>query len=147
MPRVNFDSFSVEAGEGWQDVTQELNMDNAPLTLAKTTGAGMLQFSVNVKKGIESSLQADPEVMLNHIYNWAKERSLGEGLNPLTTKSPLPFAAASFHSGSEFIRIWLLSDNTNTALITYLSAWEDREAEISECEAMVHSFQFDSGAD
>jgi len=46
MPRVVFDNFAVTAPRGWSDITDTIDADSPPRTLAHSDGVGALQFSV-----------------------------------------------------------------------------------------------------
>ena len=46
MPHIAFDSFFIVALPGWEDITDTVEADAPPFTLARGDGVGALQFSV-----------------------------------------------------------------------------------------------------
>jgi hypothetical protein len=46
MPPVAFETFAVDVPCGWADITDTVDADSPPYTLAHPNGVGALQFSV-----------------------------------------------------------------------------------------------------
>ena len=46
MPVVRFAVFTVLVPDGWEDVTDSLDIEDPPITLARADGVGALQFSI-----------------------------------------------------------------------------------------------------
>src|SRR6185369_447173 len=96
---------------------------------ARPDGVGAFQFSVATYKsgGIP---KATPKVLLSLLRDFAASRELGEPADVVTEDGQLPLAAASFHHGDNFLRVWYASDGQSFAKVTYTCAWGDQQAEL-----------------
>lgn len=76
MPRIAFDSFSVVALPGWEDITDAVEADDPPFSLARGDGVGALQFSVALYTSgpVPDPSPADLEEM---VATFAESRGLG----------------------------------------------------------------------
>jgi hypothetical protein len=141
MPRVAFDTFAVEAPRGWADITDTVEADNPPYTLAHRNGVGALQFSVAL---YESGPVPDPTpaVLRGMVEEFGHKRGLGEPSAIVAEPGPPRLAAGSFAWGEDFLRVWQVSDGRNFAFVTYTCAAEDMGAELEVCERIVRSIVF-----
>src|SRR5688572_18051961 len=98
MPRVNFDSFTVEASAGWSDITATVEPDDPPFTLAHQEGVGALQFSVTLYQSgpIPNPTPAALQVM---VEEFGHKHGLGEPFESVVEPGPPRLAAASFDWG------------------------------------------------
>jgi hypothetical protein len=58
--------------------------------------------------------------------------------------TPLRLAAGSFTADDDFLRVWQISNGRHLAFVTYTCAWTDKGVELSDCEQIVRSLQFNS---
>ena len=113
--------FSVTAPTNWRDITEYVEADNQPFTLAKVDGVGALQFSVALHQtGQKPNVsQAD---LLEMLDEFGKSHSLsrsGES-DVITEDGDTCLAAATFRSKNDIVRAWYLSVCGNFAFITYV---------------------------
>jgi hypothetical protein len=141
MPRVTFETFAVQAPGGWADITDEVEADDPPYTLAHRDGVGALQFSVALYK---SGRIPDPTLadLLAMVTEFGCKRGLGEPSSVLVEPGPPRLAAGSFAWGEDFLRVWQVSDGRNFAFVTYTCAAEHAGPEATVCEEIVRSIVF-----
>ncbi len=144
MPRLQFDLFTVNAPDGWQDISQSVDATNRPSTLARVNGVGALQFSVGLYLSGDIP-NPSPQDLLTMVEYFAKARKLGKPLNVILESKPIRLAAASYSWGGAFLRIWQISDGHNFALVTYTCEAKHGESELPDCEAIVRSTVFKGG--
>jgi hypothetical protein len=141
MPRVAFDGFAVRVPRGWADITDEVEADNPPYTLAHQDGVGALQFSVALYEDgpIPNPTPADLLDMLSQSGrdDWRSEPSA-----VVTESGPPRLAAGSFAGGDDFQRVWYVSDGRSIAFVTYTCAAADAGPELAACEQIVRSLEF-----
>ena len=77
MPRIAFDTFAVQVPRGWADITDEVEADDPPYTLAHTDGVGALQFSVALYEGgpVPNPTPVDLRAM---VREFGRKRGLGK---------------------------------------------------------------------
>jgi hypothetical protein len=143
MPRIAFDSFAVVAPPGWEDVTDCVEADEPPFTIAHRDGVGALQFSVALytRGPVPEPL---PEDLLQMVVTFAEARGLGAPREVSVEPGPLRLAAGSFPWGEAFLRVWQVSDGRNFAFVTYTCESGEEGRELSACERIVRSMQFQS---
>jgi hypothetical protein len=139
--RVAFGGLALDATPGWTDITDDIEGDDKPFTLAKPDGVGALQFSPALYRG-----GAVPSPSANDLLEMVREfghgRRLGEPLDEALQEGRPASAGASYHSDSDFVRVWYVSDGSNIALVTYVCERGHEEAELEECEQVVRTIQF-----
>jgi hypothetical protein len=141
MAVIQFKTFTVVAPDGWEDVTDTLEFEAPPITLARNDGVGALQFSIAVYSHGERPDPA-PEDLLGMLEEFGQARGLGKPDAVLIRSSPLRTAAGSFLSNDDFVRAWYVSDGLNFALITYTCDAGSEIEELAECEQIVRSLAF-----
>jgi hypothetical protein len=142
MPTIAFDSFTVQAPRGWADITEALDDDNAPYTLARNNdGVGALQFSIAL---YESGPIPDPAPadLLRLVKDFGRKQQLGTPADTLKEEGPPRLAAGTFVGDDDFVRVWQVSDGRNFALVTYCCAPMDAGPELAACEKIVRSISF-----
>jgi hypothetical protein len=139
---VSIGRITLAVAEGWDEITATLEDSNAPATLADPdSGVGALQFSPAIYEG-----GAMPHVTSQDLCDLLSEFAVSRGLE-------LPFdhviyaddpfvVGASFHSESDFIRVWYCSDGKNIILATYVCEWNQRDIEAESRELAVRSIRF-----
>ena len=134
--------FTVRCSDGWGEITDEAAATNPPWTLAKREGVGAFQFSAATYK---SGPIPDPSsgLLLSMLRDFARAYDLGEPADMVTENGGLRIAAASFHHGNDFIRVWYASDGRSFAKVTYTCIWGEQHAELPECEQMVRTLRFE----
>jgi hypothetical protein len=141
MPRVAFDTFAVQVPRGWVDVTESVEGDDPPYTVAHRQGVGALQFSVALYESGPIP-NPTPAVLLGMVREFGRIRGLGEPSAVVTEPGPPRLAAGSFAWGDDFVRVWQVSDGRNFAFVTYTCAAEDAGPELEACERIVRSIVF-----
>lgn len=140
MTRIKFDAFTVRVSPGWADITDSLEIDDPPYTLAHTEGVGALQFSVAL---YQSGVAPEPtlEALREMVEAFGRKRGLGEPSAVAVEMGPPMLVAGSFAFGEDFLRVWQVSDSRNFAFVTYTAA-EVAGSELDECETIVRSIVF-----
>ena len=143
MPRVAFDTFAVQVPRGWADITDTVEADYPPYTLAHRDGVGALQFSVAL---YESGPVPDPTPadLLSMVKEFGRKRRLGKPAEVVAEPGPPRLAAGSFACGKDFLRVWQASDGRSFAFVTYTCAAEQAGPELAACERIVRSIAFRS---
>jgi hypothetical protein len=144
--KIEFPGFSIRADQEWEDITHTIGGANKPFTLGRpTAGVGALQFSPGLYRSgpLPSPSPAD---LLSMAEEFGRSHSLGTPYDRISEEGAVSVAGLSFHSGTDFIRVWFLSDGKNVMLATYVCDWGDQGAELASCERIVKSVDFDSGS-
>jgi hypothetical protein len=131
----------LDLTEPWADITNDLDGNNVPWTLARPDGVGALQFSVALYQGGQVP-NPTCEDLLSMIAEYAASRDLGDGFEETSLRRSIQIAAKSFRWQENYLRIWYLSDGRNFAFVTYTCGWEHRRAESQECEKILESLRF-----
>jgi hypothetical protein len=141
MQQIIADSFAVQVPNGWNDITETVESDCPPFTLARSDGVGALQFSIATYK---SGPHPNPQSIDIHelLDDFGRSRDLGMPTAVLSEAGPPMVAAGNFVLGSDSVRVWYLSDGRNFAFITYTSSSIDFGLELSDCEGIVRSLEF-----
>src|SRR5262245_42235169 len=121
MPRVEFDTFAVEAPRDWADVTDIVEADDLPYTLAHRDGVGALQFTIALYESGPVP-EPTPAVLAGMVTEFGRKRGLGEPMAVETEPGPPLLAAGSFTWGKDLLRVWHVSDGRNFAFVTYTCA-------------------------
>ena len=98
--------FDIDCCEGWCDITDEVEVADAPWTLAKPDGVGAFQFSIATYKSGRIP-DPTPESLLFLLRDFAISHELGEPADIVTEAGELRIAAGSFRQGDSFIRAWI----------------------------------------
>ena len=141
MPRVTFETFEIQVPRGWADITDEVEAENPPCTVAHPDGVGALQFSVAL---YDSGAVPDPTPadLLGMVKEFGRKRRLGKPADVAAEPGPPRLAAGSFTWDEGFLRVWQVSDGRNFAFVTYTCAAEDAGPELATCERIVRSIVF-----
>jgi hypothetical protein len=141
MRRITFGTFSVQVPRGWSDITDTVEADDPPYTLAHRDGVGALQFSVALYKSGPAP-DPTPTTLLAMVQDFARKRGLGKLSVVVKESGPPMLAAASVAWVEDFVRIWQISDGRNFAFVTYTCAAADTGPELAVCEEIVRSLAF-----
>ena len=76
------------------------------------------------------------------LVDFARAKGFGEGFEQRIDENRIGVAAASYHVGDNFIRLWFCSDERNVALVSYVCNWDEKSDEVKECEEIVRSIHF-----
>ncbi|WP_243367836.1 hypothetical protein [Microvirga solisilvae] len=140
--RIAFGGIEVTVPPPWHDITDEVEVDNAPYTLADSEGVGALQFSIALYEG---GAVPDPsqEKLRDMALKFGEDRNLGDPFEEsLFTHEALRGAGMNYQWGDDFIRVWYVSDGRSFAFVTYCCEWEHQRREVSLCEDIVKSLRF-----
>jgi hypothetical protein len=144
MPRITFDSFSVVAPRGWEDITDSVEANDPPATLARGDGVGALQFSVALY--VSGTIpDPTPEDLSDMVDSFGDARGLTAPRDVVVESSPLRLAAGTFAWDENFLRVWQVSDGRNFAFVTYTCESGREIGELRDCERIVRSLQFRGG--
>jgi hypothetical protein len=131
----------VSTPKTWHDITNEVEVDDPPFTLAKEDGFGALQFSVALYSG-GSMPNPSSQDLIDMVVEFGKSHRMGKGQDVTQESGDVPLAAATFLSKEDTVRVWYISDGKNFAFITYTCESRLVNDEIQECEAIVRSIRF-----
>ena len=132
-----YHGFTLQCPEPWEDVTDQVEGDNGPVTLADTeSGVGALQFTAAIYKDGELP-HMDEAVMREMLLEYAENLGLGPAIE-LTSHDKMPATAqASFHAEGDFVALWFLTDERSLVMATYVCEWENRGAEWDVVQSMM----------
>jgi hypothetical protein len=137
---ISFYGGVVQAPDGWADITQELD-PGMPTTLVQLPDElGSLQFSVALYTSGERPNFSAP-VMTEMIRDLIQKRTNQQAVEVRVVRSAERVVVSADCKDNDFNRLWYLSDGLNLALITYVCDLGE-ESELSDCEAIVASFAF-----
>ena len=145
MPCVKFDRFAVQVPCGWGDITDTVEADSPPYTLAHRDGIGALQFSVALYQAGPVP-EPTPEDLREMVEKFGRAHGLGEPSAVVAEPGPPTLAAGSFACRQDFLRVWQVSDGRDFAFVTYTCAAGAEAAELSVCERVVRSIVFRPGS-
>src|SRR5262245_2730344 len=139
--RVDLAALSVELRPGWEAITDTLEDEPRPWTLARPDGGGALQFSTARYKGgpVPNPSLSD---LLEMVRDFGGERGLDAPTDLRTEEGAIRSAAGSYHWQGSFLRIWYLSDGASFIFVTYLSTPTSLPTEVAECEQMLKTVRF-----
>jgi hypothetical protein len=145
MPQIQFPTFRLHVPDDWEDITDTVDVNDPPITLARGDGVGALQFSIAL---YTDGKQPDPtpEQLLGMVAEFGESRGLGAPGVLATQTVPLRLAAASFKSDGDFLRVWYVSDGLSFALVTYVCESGKESKELATCEQIVRSIAFTTPA-
>lgn len=142
--RLDFGPFAVQVPPGWEGITDVVQADAPPYTLARCDGVGALQFSIALYKSgrIPNPTAGELQKM---VETFGDERGLGEASEFVIETGPPVLAAGTFRWGDDFVRVWQVSDGCSFALVTYTCAARDVGPEVAVCADIVRSIEFRAG--
>jgi hypothetical protein len=142
MSRAQFSNFAVDLPPGWGDITDHVEADNTPATVARDDGVGALQFSIGLYESGPRPLGSVEELQ-ELLHGFAQSRGLTSPNDTVRENSPRGLVAASFEPGDDFLRVWYISEGGNFAFVTYTSDRANFDPrELSEVEKIVRSLIF-----
>ncbi len=144
MARIAFETFAVEVPSGWANITETVEGDDPPYTLAHRDGSGALQFSVALYQSGPVP-EPSPTILRQMVEEFGQKKGLGEPSQIVSELGPPRLAAGSFAWGEDFLRIWQISDGRSFAFVTYTSEADVVESELVACEQIVRSIVFGHG--
>ena len=134
--------FTIKCSDDWCDVTDEVDGERPPRTLARPQGVGALQFSVAAYLGGDLP-NPPPQDLLSLLADFARSHQLGDMTDVVVEGGHRQLAAASFSFGEDYLRVWYASDGKSFAKVTHTSAWGEQHSELPDCERMVRTLQFE----
>jgi hypothetical protein len=125
----------------WKDITDTVDADSAPFTIAKDDGVGALQFSsAEYRSGdLPAFTLSDLCVMRDEF---GANHGFSNALDKTACKGATMVAGASYHVNQDFVRVWYCSNGKDIVLATYTSEWSHRSNEIHECDEIVSELKF-----
>lgn len=139
--RFSLGGITITAPPGWEDVTDSVEGIDKPFTLGRKDGVGALQFSPALHRcGPKPSPSG--AVLRQMARTFAANNCAATPFDEGAFDGRLALGVVSCRDGDDFIRVWYASDGSSIVLVTYVSAWADREVEILEAESIVRSVTF-----
>jgi hypothetical protein len=142
MKEMQFEGFAVQAPEHWLDITEAVEGESPPITLAVEDGLGALQFSVAIYK-TGPRPNSTSQTLREMLGEFAKGQNLGTPMDIVANESPRPAVTAHFAWDDSYLRVWYASENGNFVFATYTvdkgSAFAN---ELQEAEEIVRSLKF-----
>ena len=139
MKAIPFPQFRVNAPEHWFDVTNEVEGESPPATLAADEGLGALQFSVEELPAAKAQNISVTDLRAL-LKEFATAHNLGAPLTVAAMSEPRPLLSANFQWEGDFLKVWYLADKGRLVFATYTC--DEGEAfaeELSEAEQIVRS--------
>ncbi len=141
MQRIAFDTFTVMAPLGWVDITDTVEADNPPFTLAHSDGVGALQFTIALySSGVEPHVK--PADLLEMLQEFGSKDGLEAPSEVVNEIGPPMVAAGNFAWEADFLRVWQVSDGRNSAFVTYTCSGREAGSDLPPCEQIVRSIEF-----
>lgn len=143
---LRFDRVELDVPASWEDMSEQLGRKGGGVVLsdsAADVGALRVSLWMDDERGGPALTSAE---MLEMIESFAEQQGLPKPQDQATQESAPALAGASFRDGSTFLRIWYASDGWNVAVFEYTCEWEDRTAQLADCERIVRTVRFTSGA-
>jgi hypothetical protein len=142
MKEILFYDYAVTVPDNWFDITWDLDGDPPSDTVAPKGGVGRLQFQFYLPAATDSPVAALEELR-TLLPRFAKRHHLGKPHDLTATASPRPLVAASYHGGSEFIRVCFLVDEGRQVEALYICEHEQNHTkELAEAVEIVRSLRF-----
>lgn len=145
--RVQFCDMLLLLPDGWVDITDDLGPGAVPTLARGEAGFGVLQFtSAFYTAGV------DPTVTTAHLVELLDGLQRARGLlpdgSPIVEDLPRPSVRADFSMGSDFVRVYYVSEGSNICLVTYVSeaGSPKLESELVDADAIVSSLTFEPEA-
>jgi hypothetical protein len=125
----------------WKDITDTLDDENAPFTLAKEAGVGAFQFSTAEYRGGKhpAITMADLDDLRS---SFARGQGFPDGFDEIAVEGAMMVSGGSYHAGENLMRVWYCSDGPNVVFATYVSDWNLRNGEEKEFDAFLPRFSF-----
>jgi hypothetical protein len=134
-------SLQISAPEAWLDVTKEIEEHDPPLTLARTDGVGVIQFSVaEFRSGKSPSITLD--TLNDLLHDFARSRELGLAFDSCSLQNTVLISSASFHANNRYWRVFYCSDGQNVVLATYNCCLGEEDIEMKDCESIIEKLKF-----
>src|SRR5687768_3367390 len=118
MKEIAFPQFRVQAPDHWFDVTNEVEGDAPPATLAAEEGLGALQFSV-AELPVEKAQSMSATDLRALLAEFAKGHGLKTPQNVVDQSQPRPLLSANFAWEGDFLKVWYLADQGRLVFVTY----------------------------
>lgn len=139
---LEYKGFSIEVPDSWDDFTDAHENCDAPITIGDSeSGVGVLQISPAIYNSGE-----DPNIKLTDLREMLGDFAINQGLvHPFdiceSESKPIK-STASYHSDSDFIQVWYLSDGRSVLFVSYVCDWHEREREAESRMTAVESILF-----
>jgi hypothetical protein len=128
----------------WKDITDTLDDENAPFTLAKETGVGAFQFSTAEYRGGKH-----PQITMEDLHqlrsSFARSNGFPRAFDEISLdagEAKMMVSGGSYHGNQNLVRVWYCSDGENVVFATYVSDWEKQNDEPRECDDFIARFYF-----
>jgi hypothetical protein len=143
MPkRLRYKGFSIAVPDNWSDITESLEKEDVPLTIADgTVGVGALQISSAFYRS-----GAEPRITSDDLSSMLDEFGEARGLNWMQRwterHGPVLQVGGEAARDDDYVAIWYLSNGKDVLFVTYTCEWERRLEEFKAYTAAVRSVEF-----
>lgn len=135
-------NLQISTPSNWFDITDDIETQNPPFTLARPDGVGAIQFSTAEYRSGKA-----PNITINDLHklleDFSASRKLGEGYDFASQSRALLIVASSYSFEDAFLRVWYASDGQNVALVTYNCRKGQEQTELTDCEEIILSLKFE----
>lgn len=140
--QVSFGGVTVTVPATWEDITDELEEDDPPFTLADSgSDSGAMQFTVGMVRSGKQP-QVTCAALRSMLLDFGNSQGFGAPADLLTAEFPLRIAQGLFRDEGDAIRVWYLSDGDHVAFVTFVGPWNDRAKPLETCDRIVRSVRF-----
>lgn len=125
-----YHGFTLKCPEVWEDITDQVEGDNVPITLAEPDeGVGALQFTAAVYEEGEFP-QLDEVTIRKVLLEYAENLGLGTPIDTASINGRPATAQATFEAEGDFVVLWFLTDENSLVVATYVCEWDNRHVEL-----------------
>lgn len=146
MPRVQYEGFSVVPPAGWTDVLEDATYSDPeqlpPTSFAGPARAGALYVSTPLfdPEDQPGARPSDAEALVD---DWARRRGLGAAISAAKDSDAHGgLATAIYRMADDYVQVWFLTNGRAVIQASYVSRWQDHEAERDARESFVSSLRF-----
>jgi hypothetical protein len=138
-----FYSLSLGLPEPWCDITDDLPEGTSPTLARGAKGCGVLQFTIARHTG-GAHPEFDGEKLKKLLLGFEEARGLEGRRNEALTENRNLVLRADYTMGSDFIRVYYVSDRANVLVATYLCQQDEAELkeELADADTIIESIKF-----
>lgn len=135
--------FRFQLDEGWDDITDEVDVPPPPWTFARPEGNGAFQISIaGLYVGGEAPNPSSHELM-QMLLSSATAQEHGNAANLLREDGRIRIAAATCCSLEWQMRLWYFSDGYSIGQASWTTGFSAQPDELAACERMVRSIEIE----
>ncbi len=144
---VVVDGVAIEVLASWHRMVADDLPNDAPPTLARPDGVGVIQFSAaRYLSGTKPEIDGPTLRAMLETFVVASNLSGAEMMEARRTSRGHQVVEARYDGNGERIHVWIVSNGSNSALVTYVTQRSPDslvEAEIQDALAIVDRLRFE----